>query len=331
VAAIDLLFDVKPHNERMHQLALGPLLIRTSLLERLVGVALHPGIDFDWEPRGGLFDLSVKLEDGRTAWVEIKIDSLLEEGQIARQLATLREGTATQDFVIYLLLGLSHIAFNPKVLARCVEAAKVNPEVVHRFVAPTLIDTLADPSIIPGRGAQHRDARDLAVAYRELLVALQQRCTEFEQKPVADWEAGDFYGFFALCREHIPEMSECGIGYEANRGGGFFSCGWAGWVLEEGVGIYLLFENNRLCVKVGVRDVARRGAVRDQLSERVLAIGARSSLTLQRPGRMGVGENMTVAVVCDLPFGRRDDLKEIAAAVTAVSAALEEVRRGWRS
>ena len=95
--AIDLLFDVKPSSERLHQMVLGALLVRTGLLHELIAVAPVADADYDWEPRGGHFDLGIELAGGGTAWLELKVDAMLGAAQVRRQVELLEEaGVALQ-------------------------------------------------------------------------------------------------------------------------------------------------------------------------------------------------------------------------------------------
>lgn len=77
MAGIDLLFDVKNNSERLHQITLGSILIRSQILSKIEISSKPKENDFGWEPQGGLFDLNVELVDGSKVWIEIKIDSQL--------------------------------------------------------------------------------------------------------------------------------------------------------------------------------------------------------------------------------------------------------------
>ena len=86
MAAIDLLFDHKPNNERVHQVALSGLLLHTRLLERILGVPGLRAIELEWEPERRLYDLAFTVTEPSGAveriFVELKIDGALDKEQL---------------------------------------------------------------------------------------------------------------------------------------------------------------------------------------------------------------------------------------------------------
>jgi hypothetical protein len=122
-----------------------------------------------------------------------------------------------EDVLIYLLLGYSqHTVDRTRVVNAC--GAHL-PGRSYVFCARELIAKLGNPSIIPGTGDSHRDARDLTVAYRDLLLRLEGRLERFGQRPSRQWDEGDFYGFFARCVERVDAMRGARMSYVPNRGG----------------------------------------------------------------------------------------------------------------
>jgi hypothetical protein len=103
MAAIDLLFDVKLESERLHQLVLGSLLTRTSLMAGL-GIEGTPEHTFDCEPKRGLFDLAVPIgssdrpgSETPKTWIEIKIDSDANATQVESQIRFIRQRNVEGD------------------------------------------------------------------------------------------------------------------------------------------------------------------------------------------------------------------------------------------
>jgi hypothetical protein len=171
MAAVDLLFDVKKESERLHQLVLGPLLIRTRLLEKLGIRGVPVGEDFEWEPQRRSFDLGVRLSDpeGAHVWVEMKVDGCLTADQVRRQVSAAK---ATRgDRLLYMLLGHGILK------ERLAE---------HYWVvtASELCRALEQPDLLLGTGEHDRDVRDLASAYLNWLRVLRDRYLHFSRRPL---------------------------------------------------------------------------------------------------------------------------------------------------
>lgn len=291
MAAIDLLFDVKRDSERLHQLVLGALLQRTTLLSRLVPQPEEPRqLQLHWEPDGKAYDLGVSYvqasqasqaqADGRRrrVLIELKLDGALGEDQLAQQLNPGR--LHADDRLLYLLLGFSAITTDRAALrerARRIGEHTGRPELLDRISvrdADDLIPLLADPSLLPG-GPDHRDARDLASSYRDALLALAERGRRFATRPVADWQDGDYFGFFAAARARgIAGLARARIGRVQSPDGTVAGCDFGEVPLSAGTGdghLDLHFENGRLCLRLHV--ASERKALRQRALDILEAAG----------------------------------------------------------
>src|SRR4029078_10242086 len=123
-------------------------------------------------------------------------DGAVNEDQLAQQCNPSR--LHAEDRLLYLLLGYSAMTSDRPGLrerVRRIGEHTARPELLDRVSlrdADDLIPLLADPAILPG-GPDHRHARDLAAPYRDALLALAQRTRRFAEKPLADWQDGDYF------------------------------------------------------------------------------------------------------------------------------------------
>ena len=336
MAAIDLLFDVKKDSERLHQLVLGPLLIRTRLLEKL-GIQGDPvREDFEWEPQGRSFDLGVKLADpeGAHVWIEMKVDACLTSAQVKRQVSAAK----TRDKLLYMLLGHARYTTN---MGEIHGVLKERFPGCYRVVtASELCGALEQADLLLGRAEQDRDVRDLATTYLNWLRVLQDRYLGFRRRPFADWDGGDCFGFFGWCREqlHIQDM---GMGYVANPAGGFFGAWWD-WhkarLGEDKFEVYLQFEfaprsgRNLLCVRVEVPDRASCARVREEVAARVLGNPDSVAVGIRRPQRMGFGTWVTVGAVglgLKSAASMEEEIERIPAVLRRSAAIVERVARSF--
>lgn len=288
MAAIDLLFDVKRDSERLHQLVLGALLQRTTLLSRLVPQSEAPRqLQLHWEPDGKAYDLGVSYvlgaaaPDGRRrrVLIELKLDGALGEDQLAQQLNPGR--LHADDRLLYLLLGFSAITTDRAALrerARRIGEHTGRPELLDRISlrdADDLIPLLADPSLLPG-GPDHRDARDLASSYRDALLALSERGRRFASRPASEWQDGDFFGFFAAARSRgIAGLARARIGRVQSAEGAVAGCDFCELPLAASGSsndrVDLHFESGRLCLRLHV--ATERKALRQRALDILGAAG----------------------------------------------------------
>lgn len=331
MSAIDLLFAVKPDSERLHQIALASLLRHGPLLSLLGEVPAGRTIKgHAWEPLDGTFDLALQLDDGSQIFIELKVDSALNERQRRLQMQELRAEGRKADRLLYLLLGYTAITTDrPRVDSIAAEVGVPKERYAVRGAAD-LIRALESTRVLDALDADGRDARDLAVAYRAHLQALDQRTKDFFSRPVEAWQRGDFLGYFAHCRATVLSMQGAGIEHVNNPNGGFPGCWWGFKEAEPGVSVYLQFEGPRLMVKVEVEPADRRGAVRGQACTHLLSLGQRPPLQIFRPARLGHGQSMTIGHVEGVPFGQADRQDDFAAAVAVAEEIVAEVARRLR-
>lgn len=340
MAAIDLLFDVKKESEQLHQLVLGPLLIRTRLLEKLGVPGVPAAKDLEWEPRAGFFDLGVEMSDpeGAHVWVEIKVDGRLEASQVKRQVSAARAKRA--DRLLYMLLGHAQYTTDLGEIDQILR--KRLPERYKLVTASELCGALEKPDVLLG-GAEHdRDVRDLATAYLNWLRVLQERYLHFPRRPFKAWLGGDCFGFFGRCRDQL-RIQDMGMGPVPNAAGGFFGAWWC-WqdarLGKEKFSISLQFEfapgsaKNLLCVKVWVARRTSCARVRDEVAARVLRHRDCHSVGFSRPQRMGSGKSITVAVL-GLRLESAANMEEAIARIPGVvrrgSTVLDEVARSFKA
>lgn len=342
MAAIDLLFDVKRDSERLHQLVLGALLQRTTLLGRLVPLASPPtGLTLQWEPDGKAYDLGITLGDsvgkgGRRerVVVEIKLDTAVSEEKLAQQCNASR--LHGEDRLLYLLLGYSAITSDRVGLReriRRIGEHTGRPELLDRVSlrdADDLIPLLADPALLPG-GLDHHDARDLSSAYRDALLTLTERTRRFSSRTIAGWQDGDFFGFFAACRaRNIAGMSRCRIARVAGPDGSVVACSFGETQIFGGLGSFeLQFDNARLTLRLHA--TAERKALRQRVVDAMTALdllGDPNVETLRfEPAPLRLSSTMAVAQLDGLldGFPERFDWQRFATRIELAEAALRKV------
>lgn len=329
MAAIDLLFDVKSNSERLHQLALGSILIKTQILSKMGIISKPKGNDFGWEPKGGLFDLSVELENGEVVWFKIKIDSDLNNRQLERQLNfALNDPDNKDDHLFYLLLGFSQYFHNPSELQKHLDQKKGSHAGVLKVItSQDFIGFLEDSTILPDTKIKSRDTRDLIVAYRDSLKNLQLRAQGYSYKNINSWKDGDYFGFFSDCQNNIPAMKNAGMGSVPNPSGGFMGCWWGFKKVSKypTAEIYLQFENDKLCFKVFVESETERSKIRNEISHRLIENGKKSPLNIKRPRRLGYGEYLTVALLDDNPLEEGIDWEKLKRCIGLCEDLIQEV------
>ncbi len=155
-------------------------------------------------------------------------------------------------------------------------------EVFHRA---DLLQVLAEGEL---RGIQSDIFRDF---YRHLR-GIEHATQTYRTRPPSDgWHRAGWRGFFVATQK---ALGEGGWHYVANPSGGFMGFYW-NWVTIPHGKLYLQLEEERLCVKVEVKDRAKRKEVRG-VWWRLVTEAATPTLPFERPKRLGSGTWMTVAV-----------------------------------
>ena len=306
MAAIDLLFDVKSNSERLHQLALGSLLIKTEILRKLgFNVGPKNRDDFGWEPKGGKFDLSIELEDDSIIWIEIKIDSYLNNYQKDNQIKFVNQENKNSH-LLYLILGFTQQTIDLKALQKELDEKRPETEVVYKVCNSKEFIDCIDKTLKEKQ--ELRDVRDLLISYRDVLLTLDKRGSEYSTKPLLQWGLGEYFGLYKDCKNKIKAMpADSKMGYVPNPGGGFMGC-WFNFQQIKSFPeswIYLQFEGFGntfiLCFKVEVLNEQNQSKVRNWAHQRVMECSNKLNVEkVKRPNRFGKGKYMTVALLEDI-------------------------------
>jgi hypothetical protein len=332
MSAIDLIFGVKNDSERLHQIVLGPLLLRTKTVRHAFNDSIMQINDFSWEPEKRLFDLATTHsgatgKEAGTIWIEIKIDSALSEDQLRRQIKHI--AGRPQDKILYLLLGYSGITTDRSLINKIRQEYKIDDSRIVVMNNDQLVSMFDDPDILPSIDDPLRsDARDLVHVYKDLLIKLKQRTDKFFEREVNSWTIGDYYGFFDYCRHNkVGEMVDAGINYVANGSGGFYGCWWCWQTVCDDAQVYLQFEGSKLCLRIWVGTIEKRISYRDKALEVLLSLIPHPILDLQKPARLGSGEYMTFGTVRNLPFGVRQKWSEFCRIVEASENTIKQLAK----
>lgn len=322
MAAIDLLFQTKVESERLHQVALGPILTRSRLLDQLDIPGTPTPDAWEWEPERGLFDLAIPLSDPewpdaeptRRVWIELKIDSELDSSQLDRQLEFL---DGKPDHLLYLLLGTTAYTggdWRDEIVQRRREVDGACGIVCNATKLMVHLQDLAHEHDSQGSDG---DLRDLILAYHRALDRLSQRVEGFRGRPLQEWQYTEYVGFFAELLRRNPAMKgQTWIGEVSTPRGGFAAAAW-GWRPLEIDGsheVYLQWEGYfrqaadlRLCIKIKVQDRANASGLRNAAHEMVMNAARQLGVELRRPNRFGTGEAMTVAILDARPLAGSED------------------------
>lgn len=268
MGALDLLFNVKPESERMHQATLTVLFERTPLLRLLTGeVAAVEKVR--WEPGGGAFDLLVEAA-GRQTLLELKVDSDLSYRQIRQQLD--HPLVATGAVPLYVLIGTSAIA----------RGARWNQ---WRW----LLGDRPRPALIEGEGltvavraavaGAESEVREIGEAYVQLVENLTLRTRRFMGKAIDEFGYHDFLGFFDELRQAVDLGVGATVEYVPNAQEGFVACAWDGAPTRVG-GVYLQLEEGSPCIRLWVDDMAKE----ERPTARRAAVEAALTAASQFPG-----------------------------------------------
>jgi len=127
--------------------------------------------------------------------------------------------------------------------------------------------------------------------FRDHLYHLEQTESEFSQKLIKEWSAGDWKGFYQAIEQTRPIVN---WGYVNNPAGGFWNL-ILNWFEHEDACPYMQIEQGSLCFKVGEVYDSRRD-IRTRFHDLLMSYST-PKMGLQRPDRFGSGIYMTVAFV----------------------------------
>lgn len=137
------------------------------------------------------------------------------------------------------------------------------------------------------RGIVNGVNNEIFLDYYRHLQKLEDSVAAFRKKPVTEWSANQWQGFYQEVQMHI----DGNWGYVANPRGGF----WGFWGSSVRNGWYLQLEQEKLCIKISLKDnVDKRKRSREVLKE-VLQVSDEQNLKLQKPARLRIGKTMTIA------------------------------------
>lgn len=321
LGAIDLLFAAKPESERMHQASLKVLIERTPLLEKLTGIGLEEP-EVEWEPEQGMFDLLARGADGRGVLLELKVDAQLSRRQILDQVShpLVRSGYP----LVYLLLGASAIAHGARWGQwKWILGDRPQPRIFESGDLIAALRASVGQDSAPG-------VRELAEGQARVVAELVARCQRYAGKSVGEFGYHDYLGFFDELRQAVDFGVGSTVGYVSNPAGGFVCCAWEGVPTRSG-GLYLQLEEQLLCLKLWVDDMAKdeRPKARRDAGEVALKVAEAFPRLRVEATRGRSGESMTVARLPGvvLVASPRDeqllaDLREAQAFVRAVAAAI---------
>ena len=131
----------------------------------------------------------------------------------------------------------------------------------------------------------------LVVDYRQHLQELEDATNKYKYLPVAQWDWYAWQGFYKELEEHIEVVDWT---YVPNRSGGFLCLTW-NWKYNEEVGMYLQFEESKLCFKIE-HEEENHSKIREKYHNILMNVSKEMGITIERPLRFGNGTYMTIGV-----------------------------------
>ena len=126
---------------------------------------------------------------------------------------------------------------------------------------------------------------------------LENATNLYRKLPVKDWnDALTWQGFYKELENYLDEL---GWDYVANPSGGFFGAWWHFISSKDNdVKMYLQFEQKKFCIKIECcADSDYRSESRTRYHRILMAKAEELGLAVNRPGRFGNGNYMTIGVV----------------------------------
>jgi hypothetical protein len=221
-------------------------------------------------------DVLLEVDDFLLISIEDKVGTSEHSGQLARYLSELQAlgHPSIQILPIYVQTG-NQSSFK--------QVEKQGYRVVNRGDFVRLFSTYL---VSGGRS-------DIISNYYRYLLNIEAQFRGFCDRPLDKWTWWNWIGFYSAIQERVIDGS---WNYVPNQSGGFLGFWWAG-VGDNGFHWYLQLEETDLVVKIGVNEKSGRSAIRDSCLRRVLSVARSMDLPFKRPGRVGHGQTMTVAVL----------------------------------
>lgn len=252
------------------------------------------------------------------AWVNQDIAIVIEDKvgtkQSRTQLGRYREHAETQ-----LGRPVSHILF---VYIQSGDQSDYSPVHLDGYAVFNRSDLLA---LFEGRiGTDARATNQILDDFAIRLRQIEDQVQSYAVKPVEKWGARARIGFVSRLK------SELGVGqwdYVNNKAGGFYGYFGKRIRLDDGA-MYLQVEmsarENKLCIKIDVKDDDRTKHFGHRWSKRCVADSRKQGLFVLKPGRIRVGQTMTVAKN-EKPFPVTDEHGYVDITATV------ELLRSWQS
>lgn len=157
--------------------------------------------------------------------------------------------------------------------------------------------TIIDRKKLLALFADYQGKNTLLLDYREHLCRYERQTQSFRTTPLKEWSTEAWQGFYMYLKQ---SRSNFNWNYEFNRSGGFWGCNWHWhYVKTDQVYLFLLFDQEKLCIKLGCEgiDSTRRYELMYKYRELCVDCDTGRSLKIARPARLGRGNYITVAQV----------------------------------
>ncbi len=160
----------------------------------------------------------------------------------------------------------------------------------------------------------HEIESDIYNDFRDRLRELEGNESSFLEKRIGEWKADQWKGLYQQIERSRGLVN---WGYVPNPSGGFWNA-VLNWLKCDGVNPYMQIEQGNLCFKVGEVYEDRR-AVRERFHHLLMG-GVLPGMRLERPGRFGSGNFMTVAIIPRSAWlGGDDEILDIDAVIARLN------------
>ena len=134
---------------------------------------------------------------------------------------------------------------------------------------------------------------DILSVFSAHLRLIENAVQSYRTTPPSQWSWEAWKGFYSKLQN---EMGDGHWDYVANPSGGFLGYWWH-FLGNDNFNVYLQLEEQKLCFKIWVKDIQRRGELRHCWHGKIMAAGKVGGLAVKRPSRFGLGEFMTVVTL----------------------------------
>jgi hypothetical protein len=270
------------HKEVLHQMMLDIIFDNTDLSEVLGGQGWKQIQNTRNEVGDGKFDLQIPC-DGRNINIEIKLNSLLSDGQILRQ----KQACAPNDQMWYFLLGTA-IHFRNDELTQHKRVTKVFDDNVRAkvFNLDEICDALSSCSL---KNNADSKVKGLIQTYQSKLLDFQDRVYHGYE----NWEYYEWASFFSKIERRGWQI------FKSMKSGNFWAAGWNWIEMNNNISVAIELEQDRgMFFKIQVKDKDKsvRTSLRNAWHLHLMMAGGDS---VWKPQNFGNGGWMTAAVFMD--------------------------------